>query len=83
MFDLVIEAVGDGTVQGVVVDHSGSFVEAFPRTFEIGDKLEVNKDAIFILRRGDRQVGGAGGCMIISRQVEVVGYKCLRILDYA
>ena len=28
VFDLVIEAVGDGTVQGVVVDYRGHFVEA-------------------------------------------------------
>ena len=55
-FDLVVEAVGDGTVKGVVVNYSGYFVEPFPRTFSIGDKLEMDTDAAFILRRAGKYV---------------------------
>ena len=52
-FDLLVEAVGDGTVQGEVVDFQGYFTEAFPRTFELGDLLGVDTAAVFLLRRAE------------------------------
>ena len=51
VFDLVVEGIGDGTVQGVVVNYSGYFVKPFPRTFSVGDKLEIDTAAAFMLRR--------------------------------
>ena len=51
VFDLVVEAVGDGTVQGVVVDYRGHFVKAFPRIFDRADRLEVATAAIWLIRR--------------------------------
>lgn len=51
VFDLVVEGIGDGTVQGVVVDYIGHFVATFPRTFDRGDKLEIDMAAIWLIRR--------------------------------
>ena len=56
IFDLVIEAIGDGAVKGAVVNYNGFFADPFPRTFSLGDKLEVDTDAIYILRRDGEYV---------------------------
>ena len=54
VFDLVVEAIGDGTVQGKVAGTMGYFTAAYPQDFALGERLEVDTAAIHMLRHGCR-----------------------------
>ena len=56
VIDLAVEAIGDVMMKGELAGFQGHFPNAFPRTFDRGNKLEVETAAAFILRRIEEYV---------------------------